>query len=835
MKCAECGTEMLEGSFFCGNCGAPLALQKSVEPDSTLVEAGLTQPSLPALQGWLVVELGAEEGQRFLLQGTMRIGRTEDNEIVLDDAQISRHHAAVSREVGGYSLQDLNSTNGTFLGDRRINSPHALKDGDQIRVGDTTLVFRWLPAPTAAPLSATGADPATIAAPWPPSDAEMPARPQQGKARESGGLPVGVVVLGALLAVLMCAVIAVGLYSVLGRQGTDLPFLSFRKTASTLVTQVVTSAPAKVVTMVVTPADEPTPTVLSTDTPIPGPVTVRVAPDGSGDYSSLEAAVEAVPPRSTIHLDPGTYRLVTSLEISKSLSLMGAGMDETFVAGSAGDQVVLFTGPGVFSTEGITFRYEGVRWARVMTIDDGEIEIARCRFTGGAWSEEEEKGGDGLLLWGNTTGSVRESRFEGNQLHGIELQDASHPWLEENAAVDNGQNGIMYWDDSGGTALENECRGNGINGIGVSEQAQPILEGNVCKDNDVSGIRFSDTAGGTARRNECTGNGSQGIVVRGEAQPTLEGNNCTGNAGSGIVYFDQAAGMARQNISSENGLHGISVNDQAQPTLEANNCIGNAETGIAYFEQAAGIARQNTSAENGLHGISVNGQAQPTLEDNISENNTEIGIRFTDNSGGMVRNNRSTGNNLHGFSVHDQASPTLEGNISSDNMEVGLAYFGSAGGVARNNTCTGNKWGIYVTETASPELADNDCRDNSEADVDDRRVPAKPTFGPITFARDKTEDNEPIDPTTVFPSGTTEVHAVFSYEGMNPDLEWSRTWYRDGEEQVAKTENWSGDERGTYGLRYFDTEGNPLAPGNYELHLYIQGNLVQNGTFVVEE
>jgi hypothetical protein len=108
-------------------------------------------------------------------------------------------------------------------------------------------------------------------------------------------------------------------------------------------------------------------------------------------------------------------------------------------------------------------------------------------------------------------------------------------------------------------------------------------------------------------------------------------------------------------------------------------------------------------------------------------------------------------------------------------------------------------------------------------------------LGPITFARDTTEENDPIDPTTTFPGATTEVHAIFDYEGMNSDLEWARTWYRDGEESLTKTQNWTGGENGTWSLRYFNTEGKPLEPGAYELRLYLQGNLIQSGSFVIRE
>jgi parallel beta-helix repeat protein len=585
-----------------------------------------------------------------------------------------------------------------------------------------------LPQPTS---DLTPSPPGGVAQPTMAAPGQYPVSSGMGKQRRKATkrtrrLPVVAVVLRVMLVALFCAVVIVVLYRAFGGG----------------IRQLVTVATGQVATVVVTHPSEALPTISPTDTPPPAPVTVRIAPDGSGDYANLEAAVGAVPPGSTILLDAGTYQLAGSLEIAKSLSLQGAGMEQTLVTGSQGNQVVLFSGPGSFAAQDIEFRYEGTDPARVVTVDDGEIDIARCRFSGGIWSDAEKMGGDGLLLRGDTTGSIRGSRFEGNELSGIELKDQSQPLLEENVFRYNGK--------------------------------------------------------------------------------------------SGLIYFDQSGGMARRNESTANGLHGIEVREQTQPTLEDNTCNKNVQDGIAYFEQSGGVARQNTCSENGLHGIGVNEEAHPTLEDNICENNAEAGIRFADSSGGTARGNSCTGNGLHGFHLGEQANPTLEDNISNNNVEGGFVYFDESSGVAQGNACIGNRWGIHVVETANPELVNNDCRENSQADIDDRRTPPEPGFGPITFTRDRTEEYAPIDPSTIFPAGTTEIHALFDFEGMSTDVAWSRTWYRDGEERVAKTQNWTGDERGTWSLRYYNTDGGPLTSGNYELRLYIEGSLVQSETFVIQ-
>lgn len=68
------------------------------------------------------------------------IGRDPRNELVVNDGQVSRQHAQIRREPEGFVIYDLNSTNGTFVNGQRINRC-LVRPGDQIRVGDTDLVF----------------------------------------------------------------------------------------------------------------------------------------------------------------------------------------------------------------------------------------------------------------------------------------------------------------------------------------------------------------------------------------------------------------------------------------------------------------------------------------------------------------------------------------------------------------------------------------------------------------------------------------------------------------------------------------------------------------------
>ncbi len=100
----------------------------------------VTDPAAPpqAAGGWqLAVVQGPGTGQRYPLGQQARIGRSRDNEIGLEDGQSSRRHAQVWQTPDGYAVQDMGSTNGTFVNGTRIQQPARLAPGDRLQVGDT--------------------------------------------------------------------------------------------------------------------------------------------------------------------------------------------------------------------------------------------------------------------------------------------------------------------------------------------------------------------------------------------------------------------------------------------------------------------------------------------------------------------------------------------------------------------------------------------------------------------------------------------------------------------------------------------------------------------------
>ena len=183
ITCERCKTENLDGSQYCDECGAPLRPNFRSNPTGT---AGLKADGdgqngshSPAIKqpefvsgsksgvnfasslgsetrthAWLEIERGRSLGKKFTLGNVeSQIGRWDadagifpDIDLDADDpeAKVSRRHARITLREGRHFLEDLGSTNGTFVNRGKRLLPghlHPLQDGDEIIVGKTFLRF----------------------------------------------------------------------------------------------------------------------------------------------------------------------------------------------------------------------------------------------------------------------------------------------------------------------------------------------------------------------------------------------------------------------------------------------------------------------------------------------------------------------------------------------------------------------------------------------------------------------------------------------------------------------------------------------------------------------
>jgi predicted component of type VI protein secretion system len=136
----------------------------------------------------LIVRRGPQPNQAYdLNKDIVTLGRDITNDITINDPEVSRHHMRLTRGAGGFTVEDLGSTNGTFVNGQRLTGARPLRNGDMIGLGETvTLAYEGVAVSAAGytddPMSAA-TSPNTPAAPA----AQRYAPPQQQAPQQPAG------------------------------------------------------------------------------------------------------------------------------------------------------------------------------------------------------------------------------------------------------------------------------------------------------------------------------------------------------------------------------------------------------------------------------------------------------------------------------------------------------------------------------------------------------------------------------------------------------------------------------------------------------------------------
>ena len=131
----------------------------------------------------LVMKTGPAPGKLYSLEKSeLSIGREVGSDVFINDEEVSRRHARLVSQFGDYVLEDLGSTNGTFVNGQRATGQRILKPGDTILFGEkVSLTYEEVPFdPNATQASLSSTEPPPVVPeyePPPPEEAQYPSSP----------------------------------------------------------------------------------------------------------------------------------------------------------------------------------------------------------------------------------------------------------------------------------------------------------------------------------------------------------------------------------------------------------------------------------------------------------------------------------------------------------------------------------------------------------------------------------------------------------------------------------------------------------------------------------
>ena len=352
-------------------------------------------------------------------------------------------------------------------------------------------------------------------------------------------------------------------------------------------------------------------------------------------YIQLNKILQKAPDNAILRFESGIYQIKETLNINKSISLMGEGMDKTILIGNELDALVNSQGNNEILFENISFLTQGNKPCNVINIAVGTLKVKNCIISEAVMDREQEHG-IGICVGGKTEVEIIRSRFEDNQNAGLWIDNNVNARVTKNEFIDN-ETGFAAVGNTSINIVENDFNRNHI-GLVCDGSAN----GNITKNN------FCENRGG--------------ILIKGNAKISIENNIFNKN--------DAALGLAEycvvnfeENDVKQGGLS-LVLRHNAKALIK-NNQIENNDQGILSTDESNTEIVENTILHQEKFGILIQDESTTHISANVINENT-AGIKFEGHSVFTAEKNQIT-LNAYGVLATAYAKGTINKNIIEKN------------------------------------------------------------------------------------------------------------------------------------------------------------------------
>jgi len=352
------------------------------------------------------------------------------------------------------------------------------------------------------------------------------------------------------------------------------------------------------------------------------------------DYKKIQWAINAAKEGTIIFVEAGIYQ--ENLTITKSLTLRGAGKEQTKIEGKEGGTPVIH----IESSKVIEVTIEG------MTISGAK------RYSSANLCAPGNICPNGIQVQGKAKLILTDFQISGNGNNGIDIGDLAQAAITNSQVSGNSADGIHMEGSAQATVTNSQISGNGSSGIHIGNSARATITNSQISGNSGAGV-LTDA----------------GILVGGSGQATITDSQISGNKYNGIRIESLAQATITDSRVSENSDNGIWVGGSAQATITNSQASENGDNGISIYDSAQATIQNSTVSGNGW-GIRIWGSAQATISNSQIFKNKYDGINIYDSAHATIQNNKIFDNERYGVAVSSCFGPPFKGEIKGSGNEI---------------------------------------------------------------------------------------------------------------------------------------------------------------------
>lgn len=530
-----------------------------------------------------------------------------------------------------------------------------------------------------------------------------------------------------------------------------------------------------------------------------------VGGSGSGNYSTIQAAIDNATSGDTIYVYNGTY--YENVVVDKTVTLIGNGSANTTIDGGGGRVVKieadLVNMSGFYITRSGNNRGIFVE-SSFNTIFNNTINSS---FYGGlvlSYTNNNTLYNNTFILCG--------IGFNGNSVTDF----TSHEINISNTVNDNP---VYYWKNiNGGTipagagqvllmncenvTVSNQNLSNATVGVQMVYSNSNTFENNNCNYNSAgmyiirssyndflnntysncdNGLHLDDSDNNLFNNNTFNSTFDNGIYIHGLNcyNNTFSNNSFNSNPDYGIYSFSNAHHNKFFNNNCSDNYIGIYITTSSNNIITNNTCNDNDEAGIKIYSSPNSILNNNTCNLNGNYGIFV-ASSYDTIENNTCINNTD-GIHLQLSSFNTIANNTCNLSKDTGIYLNGSSDNVIENNTCNDNDEYGIYVYGyyidCLNNKFFNNTCNSNFCGISLYNGCNDSIISNNTVNYNDYGISVNGAPKQCFYNKILNNTCKLNTDSGIAlyqaPSTTFKNNTLDsngLHGILMNYGGNSVL-----------------------------------------------------------------